>query len=80
MLKKFGYSLVAVSALTFCAGIVNSSFVSPVMAEDKGKEKDKEGKSGELMSGTIKTAFAGSVMSEDKGKEKDKEGKSGELI
>lgn len=47
MLKKFGYSLVAVSALTFCAGIVNSSFVSPVMAEDK--EKDKEGKSGELI-------------------------------
>ncbi len=78
MLKKFGCSLVAVSALTFCAGVVNSSFVSPVMAEDK--EKDKEGKSGELMTGSIETAFAGSVMSEDKGKEKDKEGKSGELI
>lgn len=78
MLKKFGYSLIAVSALTFSAGVVNSSFISSVLAEDK--EKDKEGKSDELMTGSVKTAFADSIMSEDKSKEKDKEGKSGELI
>lgn len=76
MLKKFGYGLTVVGALLFSAGVVNSVFVSSVMAEDE--DKDKEGKSGELMMGSVRTACVGAVMAEDEDKEK--EGKSGELI
>lgn len=46
MLKKFGF-LAVVGALVFSAGVVNSAFVSSVMAEDE--DKDKEGKSGKLI-------------------------------
>lgn len=80
MLKRIGCSLTVVGALVFSAGVVNGTFVSPVIAEDKDTDKSKEEKSGKLMSGAVTTAFAGTVMSEDQGKDKDKEGKLGELI
>ncbi len=74
MLKNLGYSLVAVSVLMVSAGVVNCSFVSSVIAEDE--DKDKEGKSDELMIGSVKTAFAAPVMSDDE----EKDEKSGELM
>lgn len=81
MLKKFGCIFTVVGALVFSTGVVNSALVSSVRAEDKDTDKDKEEKSGKLMSDAVTTAFAGTVMS-DEGKDKDKgkEGKPGELM
>lgn len=41
-----------------------------LLVEDK--DKDKEEKSGKLMSDAVTTAFAGTVMPKDEGKDKDK--------
>lgn len=79
MLKKFGCIFTVVGALVFSTGVVNSALVSSVRAEDKDTDKDKEEKSGKLMSDAVTTAFAGTVMS-DEGKDKGKEGKPGELM
>ena len=57
---------------------VKELFTTPapnVKSEDKDEGKDKEEKSGKLITGDIKTASAGPIMSEDKDEEKDKEGK-----
>lgn len=71
MLKKFGCIFTVVGALVFSTSVVNSALVSSARAEDKDTDKDKEEKSGKLMSDAVTTAFAGTVMS-DEGKDKDK--------